>query len=486
MKTEIAVNDVVLESPVVAGRRPLKARRGVLPVATNKAWWVLLAAITMIILEGAFRKWVFPEGGLVKYLMYFSKDIIFAALLFFPKRSQPSLVLKTFEKWLLPGCALLVLGAIASSMEGFNLVGAVLTARAVIILPVLAWLVVPRLMGLPLRWVIWLLIGFTVLNFALGVVQNRLPADNILNRYSETGMDIVAVESGVRATGTFSYITGITILSAIGIWAGLALMSLAKTQWQRIGAWAAFAAGFGCGLASVSRAPIVIGAAMVAGWLVCSRAGVSTLAKGLVAAVFCVVIATGFGITPVFSELGQGLLQRSESGGDTFNERAFGQLDEMISALQSYPLGHGFGTEQIGGQYYSTGEAGFNHYESPFPRLVMETGAIGLVGYLIICAGALLALQRAKLDASAGTCGMLLATQLLFLPMFYGSLIFDHTASAFVWMLMAAVMAAKELKPEAGGQMPEGGGQQSERKSRRSERAPHSVTNRDQEDVAAD
>jgi hypothetical protein len=345
-----------------------------------------------------------------------------------------------------------------------------------------------------LRWVIWLLVAFTVLNFALGVEQNRLPSDHILNRYSETGMDIVAVESGVRATGTFSYITGMAIISAVGIWAGLALMSLAKKQWQRLGAWAALAAGFGCGLASVSRGPIVVGVTMVAGWMVCSRAGVSALARGLVAAVFCAVIATGLGITPVFSELGQGLMQRHEMSGDMLKDRAFGQLGETVSALKTAPLGHGFGTEQVGGQYYATGEAGFNHFESPLPRLVMETGMLGLIGYLLVCAGALLALQHAKREASAGTKAMLLATQMFLLPMFYGSVIFDHTASAFVWLIFAAVLAGSEINAnqkienrkqpnEIGGLMENGTvstgrtiSRAEDGRRRRSKEAPHSAT----------
>jgi hypothetical protein len=371
-----------------------------------------------------------------------------------------------------------------SSMHGLNPVGAILTSRACVVLPVLALVAVPKLSGLPLPRVIWLVVVFTVLNFGLGVEQNRLPADNVLNHYTEADMQVVATDSGTRATGTFSYITGMSIISSVGIWAGLALMSIARTQWQSIGAWTALASGFGCGLVSISRGPIVVGMAMVAGWLFCSREGISALVKGLVGAVFCVVVATGFGITPVFSELGQGMMQRQEMASDTFQERAFGQLSETVSALQWAPLGNGFGTEQVGGQYYATGAAGFNHFESPLPRIVMETGVLGLIGYLLVCAGALLALQRAKRNVSGpGARAALLATQMLLLPMFYGNVLFDHTASAFAWMIFAAVLAGVEqnsdqtiesrnaiLKAVMGNEE----GVQS-----LSQRAPHSVTARE-------
>jgi O-antigen ligase len=78
--------------------------------------------------------------------------------------------------------------------------------------------------------------------------------------------------------------------------------------------------------------------------------------------------------------------------------------------------------------------------------MILETGIIGLLGYFVVCAGALLALQRAKRRAqNAGARAALLATQLLFLPFYYGSVLFNHTASAFVWMIFAAVLAAAEL-----------------------------------------
>ncbi len=230
-------------------QRPAKAQK------PNAACLILLAALLMTVLEGACRKWVFPAGAM-KNVMYFSKDIIFLAILFLPERKQPSAATKVFEKWFLPGCVLVAMGAALSSLSGFNLVGAVLTARAAIVLPLVAWLAVPRLAGLPLRWVLWLLLACTVVNFALSVEQNRLPASHILNRYAtDEEVHITVEKSGVRATGTFSYITGLSILSSVGVWGGIALMSLARKPWETGAAWVLLAAGFGCGLASISRGP---------------------------------------------------------------------------------------------------------------------------------------------------------------------------------------------------------------------------------------
>src|ERR1035437_1926054 len=89
---------------------------------------------------------------------------------------------------------------------------------------------------------------------------------------------------------------------------------------------------------------------------------------------------------------------------------------------------------------------------------------------------------------------MLLATQMFLLPMFYGSVIFDHTASAFVWLIFAAVLAGSEInanqkienrkKPnEIGGLMENGTvstgrtiSRAEDGRRRRSKEAPHSAT----------
>ena len=417
----------------------------------QRVWLVALAALAMTVLEGAFRKWV-PGfgGGAAKYLMYFSKDLIFAALLFYPQRSQPSPALQVFGNWLVPGCSLLLAGAAISCAHGLNPVGAVLTARAVVVLPFIAWLVVPRLAGLPLRQVVGLLTILTIFTVALGVEQNRLPADHLLNRYADADMQVIEAASGVRATGTFAYIAGLALISSAGIWAGLVGMGMANSQRQRLVAWVALAAGMGCALASISRSPVVIGLAMILGWLVSAQDGLSIFLRGLFVGVLGLAVAAALGVTGIFSNLGSGLLERQATAGDTFSDRAFGPLSEMVRALQLSPLGNGFGSEQVGGQFYTTGQAGFNHFESALPRLVMEAGAWGLLGYLVVCAGAILALQRAKRGVqSSGAKSALTATQLFLLPMFYGAVIFNHTASAFAWLIFAVVLAAAELNPQA-------------------------------------
>jgi hypothetical protein len=252
----------------------------------------------------------------------------------------------------------------------------------------------------------------------------------------------VALDSGIRATGTFSFITGLEVLAFVGFWSGLVLLSLGRISWEQTGGLGALIAALGCGLVSVSRAPIVVGALMVVIWAWCSRGllfGHENRFRFMplvLVLVFCAGLARGF------MGLGRAVLDRHLTGGDTLVERAFGQVGQAVDALTVAPFGLGFGTEQIAGNYASNGIMGFRTFEEQLPRLILETGLFGLLGFLMISFGAILALQTAKRKAACRERGMLLATQLLLLVLFYTNVVFNHVASSFAWVIFAAVLSS--------------------------------------------
>jgi hypothetical protein len=407
-------------------------------------WWIFLAAITLIVLEGAIRKWVVGSAfQLGSYVAYFSKDLVFALLLFCPIRAKPSAAWEVFRRWLIPGCFLLACGAVSSMTQEINVAGAVLTLRAALFLPAMALLVAPRLQGISLRSVSCFIGLLAILNFPLGVIQNNLLPDHLLNRYATETSDITTAVMGVRATGTFSYITGMAIISVVGIWAGIVTMSLGATVRQQLFGWVVLAAGVGCGLSSVSRGPILIGCFMVSVWLLFSGDWAAKKSHNLIAGMLLLGLVISFNLTKTFSQLGQGLLQRTETSEDTAHERSLGQFEEALMALDMAPFGNGLGTEQVGRYHYSQREMSNTTFESQLARLVLETGVLGLVGFVVICVGALLTLQVAKKHSTmAGAKAAILATQLLLLSMFLTNVVFNHVASAFVWMIFTAVLAA--------------------------------------------
>jgi len=414
-------------------------------------WWIFLAALSLTVLEGAIRKWVIGSAfQMGSYLAYFSKDLVFAMLLLCPIRANSSAPWEVFRRWLIPGCFLLVCGAISSVTKEINIEGTVLTLRALLFLPVVALLAARRIQGISLRSVSCFVGLLTLLNFPLGLMQNHLPPDHLINRYVTDTAEITAATMGVRATGTFSYITGMAIISVVGIWAGIVYMSLAATVRQQMFGWMILAAGVGCGLASVSRGPILIGSFMIAVWLIFSGDWAAKKSHSVIAGILLLAIVLALNLTTTFSQLGQGLLERVETSEDTAHERSLGQFEEALMAIEMAPFGNGLGTEQVGRYHFSQGEMANTTFESQLARLVMETGVMGLLGFVVVGIGALLALQVAKAcSVIPGEKAALLMTQLLLLSMFLTNVVFNHVASAFVWMIFTAALAASIQKPRS-------------------------------------
>lgn len=404
---------------------------------------IVFAAIALTVFEGALRKWVIGSGfQIASYAAYFSKDLAFATLLFVPARGAVSLQCDVFRRWMMPGCFLLVCGALTSSAYDFNLGGAVLTLRALIFLPLVALLAAQRLRGVSLRSLTLFVGLLTILNFALGVIQNRSPSDAFLNRYASDTLDITTLESGVRATGTFSYISGMGVISTVGIWAGMVYMSLGRNMRQQMFGWAVVVSGFGCGLASVSRGPVFTGLIMVLGWLVFGGQWAARKSGSVVAGFLVVALVMLGDLTVTFFDLSQGFLLRAQTAEDTVRERSWGPISDALIAIETAPFGNGLGTEQVGGSYYSRGEMSFTTFETQFARLVLETSVLGLLGFVVMCTGAVYALQVAKeRNGVDGGSAALLATQFFIASMLATNVVFNHVASAFVWIIFTTVLA---------------------------------------------
>jgi hypothetical protein len=406
----------------------------------------MLAALTLTVFEGAIRKWLIGSDiTSLSYFVYFSKDIVFVSLLLLPLKKNPAPALKVFRRWLLPGCALLIAGAIGSGIQRINPVGSVLTLRSAVLLPVIAYFVLRKIGGVSLRSVAVLLTLFTFVNFVLGVYQNSLPPDDLLNRYASSSTDIAVLDTGVRATGTFAYIAGLGVISLVGIWAGMVLLSLKGNRWNGIAGWVALASGFGCGLAAVSRSPILLGGVMLLTWGLFFRVGLFSALRILIIGGFLCLVLISLNLIPTFVGLGQAVIERQEKGDDSFDDRAFGQFGEAYDAITLAPFGNGLGSEQVGGNYYSAGTMSFTTFENQLPRIIMETGILGLIGFLMICIGAISTLQFAKQSvATQSERSVLLATQLLLISMFYTNVIFNHTASAFTWLIFVIALAGSK------------------------------------------
>jgi hypothetical protein len=196
----------------------------------------LIFYFSLVILEGVFRKWLLPDFN--QYI-YVAKD---AVLAFLCLRVLLSIGRIPMPEWLRRTTVgqLFVAFAIYSIAQGFNFnlpnITLGIWGIRTYVLPMSLVYLVP--MGLPdprqnerlFRYYLMLGIPIAFLCF----VQYRLPANHILNQYSnseaELGPGVAMVSDAVRVSGPFSYISGLSIFAAFES-AGL-LAILFASHWK--------------------------------------------------------------------------------------------------------------------------------------------------------------------------------------------------------------------------------------------------------------
>ena len=409
----------------------------------SRAESLLLLSVTACVLEGVLRKWIFRDSaGPIKYVCYFAKDFVFAAILLCVARAVAYRRLKTI---LLIGLPLILIGALLSSVQGLNFVGGLLSLRALIALPVIAYFAIPRLAGIKIDNVAFLIGGLTILNAVLGIKQYSSPVDSAINYYAtDSGIGAVAFEENVRAAGTFSYITGYSNFATVGAWAGVSLLCLARGRLRYIVCgWAFYVASLICALVSISRGTVLIVLTMLAMFAVSGKDALGNLFKGLAAAAVLLAAGYALNLNPLFVRLSDTVMERHEMADDSVEGRTIAPFFEAGLATQLSPLGSGFGTEQVAGVYAETGVMSFARFESQFARLVVETGLTGLIGFLITAVGTIYILFRARRSLSdEGSRRILVLSAFLVASFFFTNIAFNHFASYFAWMIVAVTLAS--------------------------------------------
>ncbi len=324
------------------------------PRAISFSGWCIATSIVFCALEGAARKWLFPDSSLVgQALCYFAKDVpLGLAVLWSLGTGSVSEWVLSFRRSLVLGTILIGVGSLLS-LTGATLIGGVLTTRALILLPWAAVLITPTLRGrgdLPL---ICHLIGLLAVgNAMLGGLQSILPDSHFLNRQVQSSIQATVALEGtrVRASGTFSFITGIADLGIVGSWAGAVLILRHPFRpWGYVYGFAAlFAAASG-----LSRTG-VIGAAVILGMcgLTAPRQVRRYLLLGLVVFGALVLIReitndSSHSVQGQEQNMFQALYSRHQQS-DSFSERLVQFLGQVPTAINETPLGIGLGQTQAG------------------------------------------------------------------------------------------------------------------------------------------
>jgi hypothetical protein len=397
-------------------------------------FWIL-AVFLATVGEGALRKWALPPA--LAGAAYFLKDAIVLSFVL----SHPLPKEAAFLRRLREGVA--IIAALLLVPFGIGLAGgaagAIAAYKNAVLWPLFAVHLAPRLVGLRLSMLTFVLALTAVAEAGLATVQFYSPMTSWINRYAWTsdfetgGVSLFGSIDNVRATGTFSYIAG---LAAFSIFAFSLLL------WRAVGtrngrerriAWVGVVAAIACGILTGARATVVSEGVVLLGLPLVSRS-----ARHTFLALLCFAVAAG-AVTLALPDAVFGLVQRWELAGDTTFGRITGEglKSDYWDLIAKYPLGIGMGA--VGGySAFVNGESnlselGFDHGGS---KAVVETGALGYCAMILIWLTSARMFWRGAMSRSAS---FRLSTACLgILPLYQvcSNIWYDHNATALYWMLL--------------------------------------------------
>ena len=268
----------------------------------------------------------------------------------------------------------------------------------------------------------------------LVVIQYMSDQLDFINCYvggSNIGVATTGFNNRVRATGTFSYITGLSIGSLLGEAAGIYLYMTSPRQGGRVWAMLAIIASVICGFATVSRGSLIASTLLLIAWAWYSRGSrPKFVAVGCLGAMAAVAYFEQGSVGQVISAV----FTRSQAVEDSYLGRLWSLVFDLTSQSAKTPFGGGLGISQnVAGGFYNAG------VETEMGRLVFELGLIGFTGFVLTYWGAVYWLVRNSLAAtdfrvkSLGfSCSVTCALLLL------AGVIFNHIALAAFWATFSA------------------------------------------------
>lgn len=416
------------------------------------------AALVLVVIEGAIRKWVLPQAS---DLVYFLKDIVllgaYARYFIFEKKSKRGLSPTGMK-------ALLWIAMIFIGFQVFN------TRLASV--PVGLFGFKAYLLYVPLCFMLrdlfrspeelqsflkWYLL-FVIPVGALGALQFFSSPTSPINTYVAGEEADIATFGGsdeiarARITGTFSYISGYTAYLTVcqALLFAMLVVKLNK-------AWMAILVGaqallMGNMLMTGSRGPVFSGVIVFAGFLLFnqlarSRAVRKAFTMLLLTGVVCAVASMYW-----FDEALDAFWQRMTTS-DSASERMTSSFLEPLAFLSDPEiLGYGAGATHPGG----TGlRARFGLPDPPVPppeaenetvRVMLELGAPGFLVWYALKLCLILALWRTRVQVrNPFLKNLALAAFLVHAVLLTGTTVLNHTAHVYFWFMAGFIFLLPHL-----------------------------------------
>jgi hypothetical protein len=400
--------------------------------------WVV-AIWLAIVLEGALRKWLLPVP--LRPIAYFTKDAIAVIFLLTHRFPRGEPFLRRLHQWVrLLGVVLLVPALIGIVTQP---AGAVVVLKNAFLWPLLG-------VSLAARWSSWLsrqfvlLLVWTVIPMAaLGVVQFGAGIDSPLNHYAWTAEHRVgdvatfAAEQKVRATGSFSYIAGLTSFAMVSFCILLSRLMVERGGTRTLLTVAALGAAVCCGMVTGARTFLVFGA------LVCVCSVTVFQDKGsLKKTAVLILVLTGFGLslsTGVGSTFWNRWLSTDE---EDFGNRVTGggTVASYLALLTERPLGVGLGAGATANAFFqmqSGLQSEVSLAEDTRQRATGEAGLFGILGMACTAILVLFPVLRYRRSRDASVRGYSAIVGIPALIVGTGPLWYDHNAAALWWIVFA-------------------------------------------------
>lgn len=400
-------------------------------------WFIVI--LLAIALEGGVRKWLLPAE--LHPLAYASKDIL--ALGFILRFGLPCRykILSRLRDWMLiVACFLLPCFLLGLT---WSVVAAVMIFKNAVLWPLFAIYMSAWLDWKSLVTVTRALCLLCVSMAALGFVQFYSPVSASINKYAwhvMGRMERIAtfgVSAGVRATGTFSYITGYATFASVGFLWMVWRMLNSRSRVERLVCIGGAISCLVCILTSGSRAPLyqcILG-------LMTAVTVSSQIRHKLRAFVLCISVLVAYAalsdrqfITSFYGRL--------TAAGDSVTERVTGGGLEFIRLMLDHPFGVGMGQESNVKDYRVAEQATTIEFiEDGRSRMAIEGGVLAVLAQVITSAIFLQILGmswRTRNDQSKIAAAAMLPAALYLLT---NCLWYDHNASALWWFFIGAWLA---------------------------------------------
>lgn len=336
----------------LAAKLPLSTLLGIgalgalLVIAWSYSHWraAVKVAFVAVLVEGAIRKWLLPQG---EELVYFLKDVfLVGAYLKFYFAPDPEL--RAYRLRVLGTLIFLLCALVSFSALNPNIGSPLLAAYGVKIY----FMYLPLVFMMPylfrtqqelhrqLMWYVLLAIPIC----ALGFLQYTSDRFSVINTFAtgmvETGATGFGVGDRVRVTGTFSYITGHSTFVIIFYTLTLVLLSMRETRrkWLYIGLLPLLA---GNALMSGSRSSVATMAVVTIGFTIVALSGRLGTSRNFVMTLVVGSVMAGVGAAYFFADALTHYEARIKNAPDTLASRT---IDHPVAALErAFEEGGAFG-----------------------------------------------------------------------------------------------------------------------------------------------